>query len=92
MEAGMDPVAYRSNRFINDRVCEQKVYTGGQSNPTSDQRNTYDSSGNLTQVSALTTGTTYVTTKSFVYYPNGSLSTSTDGNGNTTTYNRRCVQ
>ena len=71
--------------FINDRVCEQKTYTAGQSTPTSDQRNTYDANGNLTQTATLTTGTTYVT-KSFTYNSNGSLNTSTDGRGNATSY------
>lgn len=70
--------------YIRDRVCERTVYGPSQA-VASDQRNTYDSAGNMTAQSQLTSGSAYVTTSS-TYNSNGTLNNSTDANGNVTTY------
>ena len=70
--------------YIQDHVCEKKVYNSSQT-LLSDERNTYNSVGNLTSKAQLTSGGTYLTTSS-TYNSNGTPINSTDSNGNITTY------
>jgi RHS repeat-associated protein len=70
--------------YINDRECSVAVKDG--SGNIKEQTNyIYDSKGNMLSRSRLVSGTTYVT-ESFTYDSNGALKTSTDYNGNPTTY------
>ena len=70
--------------YINDRPCEVAVSNG--SVTLSDTRFTYDSHGNPTQTQQWVTGSTWLTTSTAQYNSNGTISSSTDSNNNTTTY------
>lgn len=70
--------------YILDHVCERQVYDSSQT-LVSDERDTYNSTGNLTAKAQLVSGSTYLTS-STTYNSNGTPINSTDPNGNVTTY------
>jgi YD repeat-containing protein len=71
--------------YINNRVCSA-VTKNGTGTIFAQTNNTYDANGNLTTVSSLVSGSTYLTS-SASHNSNGTLHTTTDPNGNITTLN-----
>jgi RHS repeat-associated protein len=71
---------------VNDKPCQIQLLNGsGTGAPLRNTYFAYDSKGNILSNASLASGSSYLTT-SATYYPNGTLATSFDANGNKTTY------
>ncbi|HMD96193.1 MAG TPA: hypothetical protein VKM93_02530, partial [Terriglobia bacterium] len=73
-----------TNANVVDRACTVQVYNGG-GTLAAQTENIYDKNGNLLTVERTVQGSTAIS-QSFAYNSNGTIETSTDFNGNETTY------